>query len=208
MDNLVEGTPSNFAIRISLPYSQLTQVFVAWKQYSSHTIVAYEHPDDAAERVHTHWLILDCKVSSARLKQVAKAHIVSNLEGNALWSFKSCSNLRAEIYKYIVYCTKGKYEPQNVYTIDSDFFKWISNAPSMWSNTKSTETISKSYEAYLEWEKKFKALLQLAGTTADKVMLQRHATAHIMQKHGWLSQHANNLISGYVRTYCLKNNIT
>lgn len=151
--------PANYAVRLRKPYESLRQSISAWSLECS-KVVAYEHPEDG--NIHCHLALMGYYGSKQHLKDVLNAH--GQIFTPAEWSFtttfkapgsKKCIDITDETLPgYIVYMSKGKYDPK--------YLKGVADAlceenKAKWVNyNKRSEVIVKSaarktYEEFEEY---------------------------------------------------------
>lgn len=132
--------PSNFAIRIHAPSEQIKKSLGLWSSVCE-KILAYEH--DSQNRVHTHLLVLGCQRTSENLKDMCRS-VGLSLKGNGEWSFKNgytdkASKKKVELTehtmdRYVVYMSKGKYDPYYNKGFDPEYVnrmraEWVAPDP-------------------------------------------------------------------------------
>jgi len=101
---------SNYAIRITKSYDDLSGIFLKYNE-TSNVVVVYQHPDEG--NVHCHILLMECTVSTDTLKNYIRK-VVGQVERSE-WSFKAGANL-----DFISYMSKGKYDPCHTHGIAVD----------------------------------------------------------------------------------------
>jgi len=111
--------PLNYAVRITLPYSDVSGTVHVWA-LKCDKLVVYQHVGSETEKVHVHLLLMSSSVSAERLKQLSG--LIGS--GNEFWSFKTKSKKTGPLTdktsgQYITYMTKGKYDPMYVKGYDS-----------------------------------------------------------------------------------------
>jgi len=188
---------NHWAVRISLPYDRLSAVCEAYKDKMEGLLV-YQH--DEANRVHCHLLLYNCKITKQRLKQIGLLHLPgTELERNALWSWKQLGNTQLDVETYICYMSKGHIEPSYI-----QGFEWkdVERYRMKWVTPTARVTITKGHQGYLDFEKHvLEKDISLRVTVED---IRRYATRWAFTKHGWFSQVANNESKNYAATYIFK----
>lgn len=94
------------AVRVFVGYAQAQRMASSWAQVSEKTAV-YEHLGEKTAKVHCHFALYGCRVSTERLKQLAR-ELGHSFKGNKDWSFKTWDGDES----YITYMTKGNLEPK------------------------------------------------------------------------------------------------
>jgi len=94
------------AVRIFADFATLKRLASSWSQLCQKTAV-YEHIGEKTSKVHCHFGLLNCRVSTERLKQLAR-ELGHEYNGNKDWSFKTWDGDN----EYITYMSKGTLEPQ------------------------------------------------------------------------------------------------
>lgn len=102
---LVGMSPAGLAVRITLPFSDLSGTVRAWA-LKADKLLCYEHVGEKTSKPHCHLLLLGVACNKERLKQVAKESGLAG-GGNEFWSFKTA---KQEAERYIVYMSKGKFD--------------------------------------------------------------------------------------------------
>jgi len=143
--------PSNYAVRLRLPYDELRQAISAWALECS-KVVAYEHPEDG--NVHCHLALMGYYGSKQHLKDVLHAHGLVFTPQQ--WSFKEtfkaprskeCIDITdATLPGYITYMSKGKYAPSYVKGVSYDICE---KQRLLWVQHQGPETKSKSVDRKL-----------------------------------------------------------
>lgn len=182
-----------YAVRITLPYAQVHPIVEAWNPHV-HQIIAYEHD---ASRVHTHLLLLGCRVSTARLKQLANREE----KGNTFWNFKTITE--APFDKYITYMSKGHIDPSynssEVHYDDKD----LQRLKGLWVDPpKPAPRTLTARERYQDFE----GLIQKMppDQRSDRTWIKLHARNYLFAHHGWMNQQYRNEMVSYVETYAFK----
>jgi len=194
----------SWAVRITLDENDLASVIQKWAGHCEQ-IIAYEHPAPPAARTHCHLLLIKCKVTTQRLKQISGREE----RGKTFWNFKAIrgptlnfAETWADTDKYITYMSKGIYEPSYVGT---QFYydwtalevlkqKWVAPAPT----TPKLTTLQR----YLEFEKLVRLLP--IGQRGDEYDIKVHARAYLWPHYQMVSQQYKNDLSNFVETYKIK----
>jgi len=99
---------NNHACRISRSYDELKELITDWATVCDKLLV-YQHPaDEEIKKTHLHFLMEGCRIGEEGIKKRSKTFI--KLHGNEDWSF-SQKEYDGQVQKYIIYMTKGLYEP-------------------------------------------------------------------------------------------------
>ena len=109
---------SGLAVRITLPFSDLSGTVRAWA-LKAEQLVCYEHQGKKSGKRHVHMLLLGVVVDKERLKQVAKQSGLAG-GGNEFWSFKKA---KPETRRYITYMTEGKNDPMYNKGFEDDYLQ-------------------------------------------------------------------------------------
>lgn len=117
----------NYAIRLSLPYADISGIFELWSNRSTKGVI-YEHEaDDEVKRTHCHIGLIgtDCKAEA--LKRMFKGRTG---KGNEFWSFKEWDGSDT----YITYMSKGYLDAKKAKQfskeeLDESRSKWVSMTP-------------------------------------------------------------------------------
>lgn len=144
----VPGTMFNFAVRITLPFSDVSGAVRSWAMKAD-KLLCYEHTN--TDKLHCHLLMLNTSVDAERLKQLAKACGVDG-KGNQFWSFKTKSKHTGPVSeetsgRYITYMTKGQFDPKYVKGYEQEYLLALKDA---W--TEHEEPVSREQELYDEFE--------------------------------------------------------
>lgn len=144
----VPGTMFNFAVRITLPFSDVSGAVRSWAMKAD-KLLCYEHTD--TDTLHCHLLMLNTSVDAEALKVIAKKVGVDG-KGNQFWSFKTKSKRTGPVSeltagRYITYMSKGRFDPKYVKDFDQEY---LLDMKAAWEDN--AEPISKEQELYDEFE--------------------------------------------------------
>lgn len=213
---------SDYAIRITYPYSALPRLVRAWSLHAKR-MAFYEHNDDGAERIHCHAHVEDCDVTYDRLTQLAEEAGIKTTtprEGKRAGSLFACR--RKEYDKNpsgYAYLTKGKYDAsylQGWTKEETDVWKsnWVPRA----NHIKDTpwRKLWREYEPYaptprkVDWEAWAKSTETEPPKEYDNFTpMETHARKWLFARfHGVCEPRYNTELSCIVNTYCMRHNIT
>jgi len=101
--------PHHHAIRVSLPYADISGNIQTWANRSQRVLVVEHEADDEIATTHVHIALFDCEVQAEALKRM----FLNPGSGNGFWSFKKWTdqahfNMQDTPYSYYpVYMFKG-----------------------------------------------------------------------------------------------------
>lgn len=178
-----------YAVRITLPYVSMVGICTAWKDHCEQ-VIAYEHE---GTRTHCHLLLINCKVTTQRLKQLSGREE----RGNTFWNFKTADD---KWDKYITYMSKGKYEP--FFMSNEHHYSWkdTDRLKRLWVPPEEAPVVRlKAGEAYKEFEK-LVSLMPLEQRN-DRTWIKVHAMNYLNARHTWHSPQFENELRGFVNTF-------
>jgi len=182
------------AVRITLGFDQVSQIVERWIDHVDQ-IITFQH--DEANRIHCHLLLLNCRVTTQRLKQLS----LRTERGQGFWSFKACDN---DLQRYITYMGKGS--PDNlcgsrVGRYEHYLYREVIEFISRWVAPKGPP-LRPALQKYQEFEAIVRAMPEEERRLIEQI--RGYATSHVFNRWGMFTQQANNEISNYWRTYCFK----
>lgn len=185
-----------YAVRITLPCEQVQVIGEAWAAYCDQ-VIAYEHQ---GTRVHCHLFLLNCNVTTARLKQLANRQE----RGNTFWNFKTLPLLKADWDKYITYMSKGVYDPFMLYAGADIIYKEgdIQILKEQWVAPTVPAPKLTMLQRYMEFEKLVK--LMPFDQRDDETWIRLHARAYLFPQYQMVTQQYKNDLSNFVETYKIK----
>ena len=80
--------PHHHAIRVSLPYADISGNIQLWANRSKRVLVVEHEADDEIATTHVHIALFDCEVQAEALKRM----FLNPGSGNSFWSFKKWTN--------------------------------------------------------------------------------------------------------------------
>lgn len=112
----------NYAIRVTLPYHDMSGVVKVWSLYADKVAVFQHEADEDVNKTHIHIGLLNCEFKTPEaLKRKMLKQITVEETGNKLWSFKVWDGSQ----KYLTYMSKG--------TLIASYLKlWDDNDVNMW----------------------------------------------------------------------------
>lgn len=137
----------NHAIRITLPYSDISGIIDLWSARSNEVVVYQHIADDEVSKTHVHLVLGGCEVKAEALKRMYP----DRGSGNEFWSWKTWDNGD----KFITYMTKGNLDPVYVKNITHDR---LDKAKSAWVEPQSVSDKDTTLEYYVK-----RILLQFPG---------------------------------------------
>jgi len=188
------------AIRITLPYEQVSKICERWVGHADQ-VIAFQH-SESANRIHCHLLVIGCRVTTQRLKQLSGR----KERGNGFWSFKTCND---DTDKYITYMGKGQLEKTYMsnWCADKQYEKYthqrIIELVDQWQEP--VQAVRPALSRYRKFEEFMDGLLLETRDTKEKV--SGYATHYVFQQWDMFNQQVNNEIANYVKTYCFKRGI-
>ena len=187
----------NLAVRITLPYfGEVDCIADRWVNHCDQVIV-YEHP---GTRLHCHLLLINCTVTTQRLKQLSRR----SERGNTFWNFKACDS---DLGKYITYMSKGQFDPERCREDEDPKPKytwkqcealkklWVEPAPK--APKKQT-----TYERYMAFEADVRA--KPIEQRCDDTWIRLWARSNLFEHHKMITQQYKNDMANFVETYCFK----
>lgn len=219
------GTMTNFAVRITLPFSDLSGSLRAWA-LKVDSMLVYEHVGTKTEKVHIHALLMGCNCDAERLKQIVKEHGVSQLKGNGDWSFKTKHRDLGPVAEetkdgYITYMSKGQLMPlynkgfTDEYLIDMrdrwvDPKEYLSKDERVYDEFAKTCSVEQVRGELKQWRDnliKVSRTADLFSRTETDVVVQRvRSWAFAKHKRIWNVQTAR-VAKMVILTYCMRNNL-
>jgi len=213
--------PTNFAVRLAFAWNVVRDVVESLWAPKCDKLVAYEHNTDGAERVHCHLLLMGCSVGAEQLKTLARnCAALSTAKGNSAWSFKTKAKglgliTEESSERYIIYMTKGKYDPQHNKGYDPAFLqtcktKWVQSGPkddrSITYNEFELIMLCKLAEQHGGYE--FFPTDTVIRTYIGKAYLKREANSFAYKHYGriWFVGTANMAKMLY-DTFCMRHEI-
>lgn len=133
------------AVRIFASYADLQRLASSWA-LQSEKVAVYEHIGEKTAKVHCHFALLGCRVTTERLKQLAR-ELGHTFSGNTGWSFKTWDGDT----EYITYMTKGRFEPKyftgySKEELDVLKAKWVDK-----SSSKGMSADSRTFDAFMDY---------------------------------------------------------
>lgn len=195
----------SWAVRITLEEYALADVLQRWKGYCDQ-IIAYQHLAPPASRAHAHLLLINCTVTTQRLKQKSGREE----RGNTFWNFKSIQSplegtpaTWSDCNKYITYMSKGIYEPSFVYT-NKEWYTWneMQCLKEKWVTPVPIAPKLTTLQRYLEFEKLVR--LMPIDQRNDETWLRLHARQYLFPHYQMVNQQYKNDLSNFVETYKFK----
>lgn len=194
----------SWAVRITLDENDLAGVIQKWAGHCAQ-IIAYEHPAPPANRTHCHLLLIRCRVTTQRLKQISGREE----RGNTFWNFKSISSPTAmhseswsDTEKYLTYCSKGKYEPS--YIGSCNYYDWtaLEALKQKWVEPQPKAPKLTTLQRYLEYEQMVRS--RPIEQRNDETWLRLHARHYLFPQYQMVTQQYKNDLSNFVETYKIK----
>jgi len=183
----------SWAVRISLDRNQTAVIAQEWERYCDQ-VIAYNH--DETQTDHCHLLVINSRVSTARLKQLARREE----RGNQFWNFKAATN---PFDKYITYMSKGIYEPFILGNEMHFSFKDTERLRMAWQAPAAPVVVHRTpKERYDEFERLVR--LMPIDQRDDTTWIKLHARQYLFQYYGWINQAFRNDLQNYVDTYQFK----
>lgn len=205
--------PANYVVRLRKPYESLQQSISAWSLECS-KVVAYEHPEDG--NVHCHLALLGYYGSKQHLKDVLNAH--GQIFTPDQWVFsttfkapgnKKCIDFTEETLPgYIVYMSKGKYEPKYLKGVTEAHCaeqkaKWVDHKKRSDLWVKSADrTMLDEFEEYL-WKYQDATGTALVAQRKVKEIRGLAFTWAVAKHQGCVSMQARKLAKMLVDSYTL-----
>lgn len=186
---------ANYAVRISLDLRHVVPIVDYWAPHAQQ-IIAYEHNE--TERLHCHLLLLGVRVTTQRLKQLARRQE----RGNAFWNFKSCE---ADTEKYITYMSKGVHDP--FCNTTEAIYDWrdLQRLKQEWQAPAPIQpklTARERFERFVTQVRE-----RPVDQRSDRTWIRLHATNYLMEHHGWITQQFRNELRNYEDTYAYRYKI-
>jgi len=194
----------SWAVRITLNAVELAQTIQNWNAHCTQ-IIAYEHPSPPAARTHCHLLLINCRVTPQRLKQLSGR----DERGNHFWNFKRIQTpvrgdplTWADTDKYITYMTKGRYDPQYVGT--QHYYEWnmLEERKLQWVEPPIIQRKLTTLERYNEFKKHIREMP--LEHRADRDLIRVHARAILWAHHKMINQQYRNDMANFVDSYCFE----
>lgn len=194
----------DLAVRITLGMDAVRLIVNRWAPHIE-LAIGFQHSENA-NRIHCHLLLIGCRVSTQRLKQLAQREE----RGNAFWSFKKADG---DLDRYITYMGKGNMDNHIIHYLGHHGPRGHENARyteeritqlvGQWS--KPAPAVRPALAKYLEFECIVKGLPEEMREMRRDI--RAHATNYVFKQWGMFNQQANNEIANYTATYCYKNKI-
>ena len=96
----------NYAVRVTLPYQDLSGVVARWADKCERCICFEHEADEEIRQTHVHMILFSSTVQAEALKRTSKL----SGKGNEFWSWKDYDGLQT----FITYMSKGKLAPKFV----------------------------------------------------------------------------------------------
>lgn len=184
----------SYAVRITLSYDNLVGITNVWREHCDQ-VIAYEHE---GSRVHCHLLLINCKVTTQRLKQLSGR----SERGNTFWNFKKADG---DMDKYITYMSKGIYEPFFMSNEDKYTWKDTERLKAAWVPPEAPVVRLKAGDAYKEFEKLIS--LMPIDQRNDRTWIKLHAMNYLNQRHTWHSPQFENELRGFCNTFNFRHRL-
>jgi len=193
----------DLAVRITLGTEAVRAIVGRWLPHVE-KVIGFIHSENA-NRIHCHLLVIGCRVTTQRLKQLSQREE----RGNTFWSFKKADG---DLDRYITYMGKGVME--NL-ILDYNGHHGTGHGDSKYPPEKIRELVGKwqtpppvvrpSLSKYLQFEEIVRTLPEnMREMRADIV---GHANNYVFKQWQMFNQQANNEVANYVKTYCFKYKI-
>lgn len=221
----VPGTMTNFAVRITLPFFDLSGALRAWA-LKADTILVYEHLGGKTEKVHIHALLMGCNATDETLKNIIKSHGITHLSGNGDWSFKTKHKELGPLTDatkdgFVTYMSKGQLMPLYNKGFTDDYLmemrdRWVdpkeygSKDERSYDEFAKTCTVEQLRGELQQWRDNLMRLSRTAdifSKTETDVLVQRvRSWSFTKHKRIWNVQTAR-VAKMVILTYCMRNNL-
>jgi len=194
----------SWAVRITLDENDLSDVIQKWTSHCAQ-IIAYEHVAPPAARTHCHLLLIRCRVTSQRLKQISGREE----RGNHFWNFKSIMSPTAmhpeswkDTDKYITYMSKGIYEP--IHIGSCNYYDWgaLQGLKEKWVAPVPIAPKMTTLQRYLEFEQLVRKMP--IDQRNEETWIKLHARHYLFPQYQMVTQQYKNDLSNFVETYKFK----
>lgn len=173
----------NYAPRISIPYSDISNVFMSWSDVCNQFIVFEHEPDEEVKTQHCHLLIIGSTLKEEALKRKLFKLYPTSRKGNELWAWTHKDYPNPDL-SFIKYMSKGVLAPKFVKnispaTVDEFRRQWVVNPPVEVAANKSKD---KSKEFYGICERVLAIARETPGIYENKLVESEFGSQSLMMK--------------------------